>query len=184
MKSMGVGRPDSIDERQDGVDLVLTRRWFDGWAFVITAFAAAWIGFLVFWYSQITDESPAIMIWFPLLHVGVGVFLAYYTLAKWLNRTTVRVGQGVLRTSTRPLPMEPDRSIPSGSIKQLYAKENTSYSRHGRNTSYSLHAILTDGRNLKLIGGLENQEQALYLEERIERFLGIEDAAVKGELGK
>ena len=38
------------------------------------------------------------------------------------------------------------------------------------------------GRNIKLVGGLESQEQAIFIEQKIEKYLRIEDAPVPGEL--
>jgi hypothetical protein len=38
-----------------------------------------------------------------------------------------------------------------------------------------------DGTDVKLIGGLEKPEQAVYIEQQIESFLGIVDHPVQGE---
>ena len=39
-------------------------------------------------------------------------------------------------------------------------------------------------RNIRIVSGLETQEQALYIEQTLESHLRIEDAAVPGEITK
>jgi hypothetical protein len=45
-----------------------------------------------------------------------------------------------------------------------------------------LNAVHTDGSKLQLLRGLTELEQALFLEQRLERFLGIENERIPGEV--
>jgi hypothetical protein len=66
-------------------------------------------------------------------------------------------------------------------LKQLYAKED-GYSRSGYPISYAVHALTDEQRNIKLLAGLDTSEQALFIEQEIERVLNLRDQPVKGEI--
>jgi hypothetical protein len=48
--------------------------------------------------------------------------------------------------------------------------------------TYEVRAVTQEGRNTKLVGGLETSEQALSIEQAIEKRLGIRDVPVAGQL--
>ena len=48
---------------------------------------------------------------------------------------------------------------------------------------YTVYAITHDSRKVSVVGNLREKDEALYIEERIENLLGIEDKVVKGEVG-
>lgn len=182
-ETMDVGLPSKMRMYQDGLDLVIVRRWFGVGTIVLTAFAAVWEGFLVFWYRHAPADPTSTAFWFPLLHVGAGVFISYAALAGWVNTTLVRVGQGRLSVKTAPLPFSRNWSLEAATLRQLYAKaRQRSNGEGGSSTNYDLHAITNDGRNLKLVSGLDSSEQAVFLEQRIERQLGIQNVPVQGQI--
>lgn len=43
--------------------------------------------------------------------------------------------------------------------------------------------ITNSGNDTKLLSGLKTSEQALYVEQEIEKYLGIKNKPVRGELG-
>ena len=67
-------------------------------------------------------------------------------------------------------------------ITQLYTQERVNSSDSGTRYSYEVYLITTDGKKQKLVGGLREPQQGLYIEQAIERYLGIEDRPVAGEL--
>ncbi len=93
MKSdhVDIGLPDKISVRQSGSNLEITRTWFGGKVLFMTAFVIFWNGFLVFWYRQALGSDNLMMLLFPLIHVGVGVWLTYHTIAGYLNKTYLLV---------------------------------------------------------------------------------------------
>jgi hypothetical protein len=121
---------------------------------------------------------------FPLLHVAAGVGITYTALAGWLNRTRISVDQGKVSVRHGPLPWLGNKDIEGSMLKQLYSKEKISRGRNSSSTSYEVHAIMSNGRNVKLVSGLESSEQALYIEQEIERYFRIEDAPVRGQFGE
>jgi hypothetical protein len=77
-----------------------------------------------------------------------------------------------------PLPLLGGRRLDPILIKQLFVRRQTG----GQPSMYEVHMLTWDGREEKLIGELPRPEQALYLEQAIERSLGIKDKPVPGEL--
>ena len=81
------------------------------------------------------------------------------------------------------MPFLGNKNILSEDIAQLYSKERISRNRKGTNISYAVHAILKNGKNIKLLTSLSSSEQALAIEREIEKYLSIEDQDVKGAIG-
>lgn len=119
---------------------------------------------------------------FPLLHVAAGVGLTYFTICGFVNSTRVMANYESLRVRHGPLPWFGNRDVPRLDIDQLFTKEKVVQGKNGPSRSYELHARLRSGRDVKLVTGLSEAEQARFMEQELERFLGIRDEAVSGEL--
>lgn len=185
MSYMEIGLPDKLSLENHGDYIEIVRRWFGLKIVFLSIFAVLWDAFLLFWYSVVLSNAnvPVMMLLIPLVHVAVGVAISYSALAGWLNRTHVLVSHEDLAIRHEPIPWLGGQALKSREIQQLYSKEVVSYSRNGRSVSYQLHAITLDGRNIRLVSGLESSEQALYMEQQIEKYLRIADRPVKGEIG-
>jgi hypothetical protein len=177
--------PENVTVTREAGALTITYRWFRPIHLFLVLFCIFWDGFLVFWYREALQRpSPSnIAIWFPLLHVAVGVGLTYSTLAGLANRTRVVVQSGVIAIRHGPLPWLGNRQVGAESIRQLYREETISRGRNA-SASYHLNAITPDNRKLRLIRSVPTADVALYLEQEIERTLGIEDRRVSGEMPK
>jgi hypothetical protein len=148
-----------------------------------------WCGFLFMWYSMAFafgsafGREFAFVTLFPLIHVAVGVGITYTALAGWINRTRITVDQGRISVRHGPLPWLGNKDLDGSNVKQLYSKEKVSRGRNSSTTTYEVHALTASGKNEKLLSGLETSEQALYIEQEIERYFRIEDAPVRGQIG-
>lgn len=182
-ETMAVGLPAKMKLVPDGMGLIITRRWFGWQTIFLTVFAIFWDSFLVFWYAIVAKEGAGLVfVLFPIFHVIAGVVITYLALAGWLNTTRVSINFEKITVISGPLPFLNNRAVESSAIRQLYSKERITRSRNGTTSHYDVHAILADERNIKLAGGLESSEQAVFLEQEIEKYLGIKDVPVKGEL--
>ncbi len=178
-----VEMPKNYTMGNEGVDLVITRRWLSKKYVVMLVFCVFWDGFLVFWYTvALTKAGPLIMILFPVLHVAVGGFLTYFTLAGFLNRTKITVNTGQLRIKHYPLPWPGNKVIQRQELEQLFCEETMHSSKNSTSYTYSLQAVTVGGGRMKLISGMDKPEDALFLEQKIEGFLGITDRSVTGEM--
>lgn len=180
-------RPERVVETRDERGLTLTYRWFTPAHLFMLFFCIFWDGFLVFWYGIALTRGAGptdVMLWFPLLHVAVGVGLTYSTLAGFLNRTSLVVGNGELVVRHGPIPWFGNRTVSSTDLRQVYREETLSHSRRGRRASYHLSAVTLDNRKLRVLSNVPGADVALYVEQALERALGLEDRKVAGEMPK
>jgi len=172
-----------VVDMSHGDRLRIRWRWFRPMALFLVFFCIAWDGFLVTWYGLglAMGDAPLIMFLFPLVHVAVGVGLTYYTLALLVNTTTVAVSRGGLRVRHAPMPWAPSPTLRVTDLEQLYVERKVRHNKNGTSVTFQLMAVTRDHSGRKLVGGLEELGQALYLEQEIERTLGIRDRPVAGE---
>ena len=85
------------------------------------------------------------------------------------HRLTVRHG---------PIPFKGNQTLQAHEIKQLYCQG------HGRTNvgNHKLVAVLNNNRKVTLLSKHANRDMILYLEQQIERRLGIQDKAMPGEV--
>ena len=182
-QKLELGLPDKLALYHRGSTIEIVRTWFGTRVVMATVFAVFWDGFLLVWYVAAIGNKDTIAILFPLLHVVVGVGITYWAAAGWVNRTQIVVGIGKITVRHGPLPWAGNLELQVGNVKQLYSNEKRSQSDGSTSTAYEVHAITQYGRTIKLVRGLETSQQALYIEQEIEKYLGIEDVPVKGEIG-
>ena len=178
--------PPGVQIVESPARLEIVRRWFHWTGVVLAAFSVFWLGLLAAMYGVMGSAgAPAFVFLFPLLHVAVGVALAYYAAALLLNRTTVEVGHRTLRVRHGPVPWRGVRALPASAIAQVFAREDAHRQKDGGTShTYSVHAVTKDGRRVKLLGAVLEPDHALFVEQRIERHLGLVDRAVEGELAR
>ena len=126
------------------------------------------------------SELPTPMFLFnPLTWFVIG--LGYYALSGVVNKTVVHVNPDRVIVKSGPLPPWQNRRIDVRQITQLYVKQHIQRSNKGSTTTYKVYLTDRAERQEELVSGLEKPEQALFLEQEIERFLGIEDQAMPTE---
>lgn len=180
-------KPASIQVSDTPLSLQFTRRWFNGTFIFLVFFCIAWDAFLIFWYTMAGTIGPSggpglFFLLFPLVHVAVGVGLTYYTIAGFVNRTVIDVNDNHVSIRHQPLPWRGNCELSSSDLKQLYCERKVSHSKNGTSITYRLNAILKNGEKHQLITGLPDQDTAIYLEQQIEKRLGIKDERVAGEV--
>lgn len=179
-------RPHFVTESELGGGLELSWPWPRGAGAALLAFAVFWDLFLVFWYATAlqSDDAPVMMLVFPLLHVGAGVFITWSALANLLNHTRLRLRSGRLTIEAGPVPWFGfHKELLTSGIQQLFVVEGTErQGKHGRITVYHLECLRRDGIGIRLVGGLRDLGHARYVEQRLESALSIDDRPVEGEV--
>jgi hypothetical protein len=163
--------------RRAGGRLVIVRRWFSTQLFFQALFCVLWDGFLFSWYATPGRARDLWFTLFPFINVAVGVAITYRTLAGFFNRTWITATPASLTIRHGPLPWLGNREIAAGDIAQLHCKRETG-GRRNPSVTYSLAAVMKDGRQLALVRGLAEAEQALFIEQRVEERLDIAGAPV------
>ncbi len=187
-----VPMPKGISLSREGGGLVVVRRWFSWKYLPLVFFCVVWDGFLLFWYAAalgVGSRTSArgdlpFMLLFPLIHVAVGAGLTYFTLAGILNSTRVAVAGGRLTIRHGPLPWPGNLDQGTGEVRQLFTTQKVTRGKNGETITYELGCLGPGGARKTLLKGMEAVEQALYLEQRLERHLRIEDREVPGEAAR
>ncbi len=180
--------PPGLQTAISGDTLHIRYKWFKPAILFLMFFAIAWDSFLMFWYGAalfIPGPGKVIMLVFPIAHLAVGVAITYGVLCGLFNTTTISVSRGALGIRHAPFSWGfGNKMIPVAQLDQLYCRSETTHGKNGSTTSYSLHAVLADGKRLDLLTKLDDRDLAAYLEYSIEQHLGIEDRPVSGEMKK
>lgn len=181
-----VPQPPDLDVEQSAQGLEIKRRWFSPAVLFLIPFCIAWDGFLVFWYSAAFGDAgaPWIAKVFPIAHVAIGVGLTYFTLAALVNSTVIRARGGLLSVSHRPMPWAGNVEFDTSGITQVFCKEQSWQNKNDGNHHYEVWAVLHDSTTKKVAGAGLTLEQALFIEQKLERSLGIEDKSVLGEVSR
>ena len=162
--------------------LLIRWRWLGPAAFFLVPFTLFWNGIMsvaAFGVSEGLTHPEYLLVGLVVPHVWVGVGLAYYCLALFLNSTTVRVSEGTLQVRHAPLPWRGTKAIAVREVKQLFVVEK----RGSKGSiSYEVCALMQDGRRQSLLTGLSDEPEARFLEVRLEQAMNIVDQAVEGEL--
>jgi hypothetical protein len=183
-----------VEKNSKGV--VVTRKWGRGPAYLFLSFALFWNTivsvFVVIFVASLLN--PSLMKssgdpppqWFmglfltPFVLIGIG--MGWMALGLLLNRTTIRVEGLRLQVSHGPIWWPGKRDIPTKDLDQLYCEEYVAYKSNDMPVyRLRIHAICKDGAKIKLVPGMEDAGQALYLEQLLEKQLGIVDRPVSGE---
>lgn len=163
--------------------LTISWRWFSPAYIFLAFFCVAWDSFLVFWYSMaLGTGAPWVFAVFPIVHVAVGAALTYATVGGFVNSTTVRAGEGRLAVRHGPLPWPGNLELDSSEIDQLYCAEKVRDGKNGTSRSYEVYAVTPANEKRKLLEGLPDADQALFVEQGLEEHLGLKDRPVGGEL--
>jgi hypothetical protein len=182
-ETMDIGIPENIEISTSFQQLRIVRRWFSFKFVLLTLFVFFWDSLLISWYSRAFSSQNIFLLLFPLLHVAAGLGLTYYVLTGYLNKTFIEVDFNSLTIRHGPIPFWGNKDLSSKTLIQLYCKRDEyPINRNGLSSSYAVHAITIDRKNIKLITGLDSREQAFFIEQEIEKFLHIQDKPVKGEL--
>jgi hypothetical protein len=131
----------------------------------------------------LTSDKPLLIKAFAFLFIVIGLALVYYTIATFFNRTDIFVNRDVIEIRHQPIPWFGNKKVDVNNIKHLYVK--TTYSGSGnykRNLRFHILAHTNEGDPLKVMTGFQTRNQALYIEQEIENYLGFEYAEEKESL--
>ena len=122
------------------------------------------------WIMTILLSVPVLL----LVAAGYGLIAAFF------NHTDIHVSASKVEIRIRPIPWPGKRIIDSTEISQLFVREKVNKDSYGRiSRSYEVHCVDSRNQRRPLVRGLRVHE-ALYLENRLEEILGIENQPVSG----
>jgi hypothetical protein len=181
--------PEKITEIADIRRPGLRRSWRMhpvGFIFLLI-FTIFWDCFLVFWFTM-TTHMPEEMglfrlffIFFPILHVAIGVALPYWLISSLFNNTDITFDGTFLRIHHGPVYWGKDIVVPLTDIAQLYVVEANSTDSYGRvSRHYEVNMIDQQRKVRKLLKNLQSAAEALYIEKYLEKLMSLKDEPVLG----
>lgn len=165
----------AVESSED--ELIIRRRWIAPYHIFLGIVALVWNYIAL---SILFTSGYWLAVFVP--HVWVGFGLAYYSLSRILNSTVISVDSNRLKIRHGPIPAWGNKTLDPIILRQLYSKERKHRHKNSVSYSYEVHMFTWDGRNQILLKKLDTPEQALFIEQEIERFLHIKDEPVAGEL--
>jgi hypothetical protein len=164
----------------DGESPAVSYAW-RGWALLfLVLWCTIWDSAMLVVVGGAVSQGEWEALLFSSLHVAAGLGVTYLTVALAINHTEIRLRGDELHVSHGPLPWWGERLLSRRAIEQIYVIEDRG-SKGSR--TYSVHARLTPGHPVRLVHGLSSAGRARFLEEWLEKRLGIADAPVSGEHG-
>jgi hypothetical protein len=189
-----IDRPDRPDRPGDPyrspgrlrADVLLQWRWYRPRHLLVLGFTLTWWFVLIGWYAIVaTTGAPTLMMLVPLLHVAAGLGLAYVSVALLRNRSRLVVTSDRLEVQHEPMPWPGARSVPVAEIEQIYCTEGVAYTVNDHPVpGFSVRARTRHNGDLVLVKNLPEVEQALFIEQTLERALDITDRPVAGEVAR
>lgn len=182
-----VAMPKGMVVEDQGGELVFTVVWRNMLLIVfLTVFVLIWNGVTWPFFAMTLEEGPWFLTAFLSVFVLVGLLVAYAWLCVFFNSTEIRVNQATLVVQHGPLPVPGGCRLRVEDIEQFYVEQKVSHSRSGdgrssTSVSYPLYARLKDGTRKAVLRNVRDSDAALYFEQQLEQYLGIEDREMPGE---
>ncbi|MDQ7024016.1 MAG: hypothetical protein Q9P44_00480 [Anaerolineae bacterium] len=174
-----------IKQHPDAVEI--TYRWWGKQHRNFLPFLVGWTIFLHIFVVIAIVSQTFFMLMFLAIHIIVGISIGYYVLSGFLNRTQILIRKKGLEITHRPLPKwnDPDKMIDRRAIEQVYCKQRLEYTSNGVLLFvFDVHYIEKGAQDVVLVKGLATHEEALFIEQQIEKLYGIKDEAVADEAYK
>ncbi len=173
--------PAGIEVDAFGPELTITRRWSSGFPWREVVIAVVCDSFLVVWYGivlyQCLAGEPPPKLWLAVIgcvpHCIAGLCLTYYAICCIFNRSVITLTKTGLTIRHGPLPLLWGENYSPQDFQQLFCREVKRQGKGYPLVAYELFAWNRDDSFDVLLTGLEDLVQAHFLEQRIERYLGL-----------
>lgn len=171
----------SIHLQDKGKEILLTYQWRNGHYVLLLILAFLWNTSTIMWFALMLSNNAYLMAMLGMIYAFGGISLLYLGIAGFLNSTMIKIDDFRLTVTHQPILWLYTPELRRDDIVQLYCTLHINRGRTYTHYSYQLHAIVKNGKHICLLKGIEKAEQAQFLEQEIEKFLGIKDRYVKGE---
>ena len=175
--SSPVSMPAHMHMLYDRGELTIAWRWYRlQFVNLVTIIAAI---FLALIFVDFGRDSGL----FLLCGVGAILILGYWALALFLNTTYLFVNAKKVELVITPVPWVFSHMSLHEPVSQVYVKAVAHESKNGKTYTYDVYCFGSQSRrHIKVLRGFKKVEHALYIEQEVERFLGIHDVVVPGEV--
>jgi hypothetical protein len=189
--------PKQCSLTHDGSDLLIHRKWGKyagfknlGWSLFALAMTlgmfnatGSWRAFASGFFTQ---DALLLAFFFGVLF-ALSLYFLVLGIYQIVNTTTIRVNTTSVSTEHHPLPWRTQTFL-ANEITQIFVTQHnrnyimgsgptgaTSATRH----NYSVNLLMSGGQKVRLVRQLPRSDQARFIEQQLERQLGIKDIPVK-----
>lgn len=145
-----------------------------GQALFTIPFLLFWFGFLAVWYTLAIRSGNVIMLVFPLLHVGVGLMLAWNT-ARLFNTVTITAGPGGVSFDEGPVPTR--MAVREFVLDRIRGFQTTAVRVRRGGVSHRVAILTAEGVSFTLPMMFDDPAEALYASKRLDEI--VEEARVR-----
>lgn len=180
-----IGHPDSliVEESLDG--LFILKKWRHPIVFFFLIFSIIWngiiwtiAGLLIPSVLKGGDISLMMPLLFMIPFIGIGIWLAYMTIAVIFNSTRIFINQHRFNLSHNPLPAGKGIQLDRNDVLDIELKQER---RSGKNGSYMVYLLeVVDQNGLRHNMNIRNQfiswsqEEAEFLQSKIKAYLQLD----------
>lgn len=183
MKAGTLDIPKNMHLKEGENSLVFEYSWFK-LKYVIALLSAPIFAYFLIRSEYITGDFNHFTIPVIILII-VSFFVMYYSMAKLINTTQIRVSQQEIKVQHRPVPFSSNLTLKKEDVTQLYvAQHRVGHRYYMYASTYQINAVLANKEVVTLVKGLHYPQQGRFIENKIEDFLDITDIHVDGELAK
>ncbi len=171
--------PKNMEMFDSGNGLVIRRKWPVAQGLALSGFCVVWLAVCTTIFSGFRETAGGgIFSLFALIFFGAGAVMGYTGLAMVLNTSTVRVEGQSVTIRHGPLPLRFGAELACPEIEQVYCCRKLTHHENSTRESFQVIALMRSGASRKLLADLDQAEQAIFVEQQIETFLGIRDRRV------
>ncbi|MEZ4888216.1 MAG: zinc ribbon domain-containing protein [Chitinophagales bacterium] len=174
-------RPKGVEIHLQDKELFLTYRWWTVRYLFLLLLGALWNLSTIMWFVITLANDAYLMMAMGMVFAVGGIALQYVSIAGFLNTTMIKVDDFQLSVTHQPVFWFSVPKLRRDEITQLYCTLHINRGQNYTQYSYQLNVILKNGKHVCILKGINNADQAQYLEKEIEHFLKIKDRYVKGE---
>jgi len=152
--------------------------WYRAASLAMGVVALVWIGISCGVLYSASGAMAAVMntplAWpiliVPFMFVACSLWIAYMTLALFINHTVVTIIPNVFSIQHGPLPWRGVRPVDPATIEEIWIQEYR-FTKGAR--PWRLKARLASGRKLTLLWGMESREHGAWFQQVLESQLGL-----------
>ncbi len=117
------------------------------------------------------------------IHLLVGIGLIFWALAALFNTTYIVVDEKLISVQHRPFKLfYKEYNLDVNEIDQLYVKRYVNGRTNGNpNYAFALMINMKNKEEFQLLKGINKAPQAIFIEQQIEKFIGVKDKPMAGE---
>lgn len=138
----------------------------------VVCFGIMWNSFMLFWNFIAISNGIWLMFWLASIHNMVGLHLIYQVICGYFNSTFVTITSDEVQVEVRPLHWcnQHPKCVPMESIQEICCKRCVHRGENSTSITFEVQAI-KNGSRQALLSNLQKLEEALFIEQEIEKFM-------------